>query len=171
MTLEELKSPTALTAAAVLLLGAAIGLCYFFGVILGPLALLLSAFLLVWSFMRLGVGESVLEAGFAAAVVAVGLFPASKAWDDFRFRRQGRVVEAEVTAWDTSRSSKHTTYRVRYAFSVPERPGRFTHASTFPFLEEDLWVELPREAWEESKLSRKLRVRYLPSDPRKSRPD
>lgn len=158
--------------ALVLLL--ALGACAFFLTRFGPLAGSLAAFLLFGAFMMFGAGQSVVESVFAGVLMAGCLLVLVHKVDSFRLRRDGVPVEAEVTGWEQSSHhgrGSHAANLVRYAFTVPGRPESFSATDFFPFVEENAWVDIPRDLWEQTRQTRKLRVVYLPSDPRKNRPE
>lgn len=82
----------------------------------------------------------------------------------------GAVTQAIVTdsrVMDSRRSGR--SYEIRYAFSVPGDPTRYTHEDETG--REDLWTSLADEAaWQEARGTGRVEVRYLPGDPHVSRP-
>ncbi|HSM94130.1 MAG TPA: hypothetical protein VLT47_14730, partial [Anaeromyxobacteraceae bacterium] len=45
----------------------------------------------------------------------------------------------------------------------------FTASTSFPFPQRDLWVELPRDAWDQTRTTPTLEVRYVPGAPQINR--
>jgi len=77
----------------------------------------------------------------------------------------GTVTDARVM--QGSRSG--TSYEVRYAFSVPGDPTRYTFEDETG--RTNLWATLDDEAtWREATTTQRVPVEYLPSDPHVNRP-
>ncbi|QEL17458.1 DUF3592 domain-containing protein [Limnoglobus roseus] len=109
-----------------------------------------------------GVVQCVVLLAVGAPLLAFGGMAAS---DDLRLQRTGVVTPAEVYDWRTSRSRGGVQHEIRYTFTVPGRPERFSRAD--PGLgREDLWSSVWPEEWERSRQTRHVEVRYVPADPR-----
>jgi Protein of unknown function (DUF3592) len=113
--------------------------------------------------------------GFSHAIVGfiIGAFLVALGFSGLRseilLRKKGIQVDADVTNWRTlAEDLGRTSYEVQYHFSLPG--GDETYTRTDSTGRNDLWSSIPKDAWEQSEVSRKLRVVYLPSNPWVNRP-
>jgi hypothetical protein len=79
-------------------------------------------------------------------------------------------MSMEVTNWRTlTEDLGRTSYEVQYHFSP--RGGNETYTRTDSTGRNDLWSAISKDAWEDSQVSRKLRVVYLQANPWVNRPE
>ena len=105
------------------------------------------------------------------AILLGGLFTFI-AWPDVRdarrLKRSRAFTDAEVVAADNSGTLSSPEYRVRYRFRVEGRDDWLTRGEPGT-VRTDLWSTLPKDEWERAKATGRVRVVYLPEDPRVNR--
>jgi hypothetical protein len=86
-----------------------------------------------------------------------------------RLTFEGQVVDAVVTDARVMQSRRGTSFEVRYAFSVPGDPARYTAEDETG--RANLWETLADEpTWRAATTVGHVQVQYLPSDPHVNRP-
>lgn len=112
-----------------------------------------------------GVAGCAFLLALGGALLWLGVVTAS---DEAALERDGVAAEADVHDWRLFTRPGETGYELRYHFAVPGDPVRYTPGDRLG--RRDLWIKVVPEAWEESRQSGRLAVRYLPADPRVNRP-
>lgn len=98
---------------------------------------------------------------------------ATVAYNMYRLDAHGVQARAQVTALETSVSTGRGATRhwnLRYSFAVPGRESTY-HASDDVLWHhsDDVWVDVPHDAWNRAREARQVKIEYLKDDPRINR--
>lgn len=123
------------------------------------------------------VGLLVVAAIFLLPGIALVEYAGRNAYDfDWRLSKDPVKTTARATEFRTlepSAGSKTgtTTYELRYSFAIPDddRTYRATSSSMFD-RGDDLWIDVPKDVWDDAREERQLKVEYLKSDPSVNQP-
>jgi hypothetical protein len=123
------------------------------------------------------VGILVLAAIFLLPGLALVEYAGRNAYDfDWRLAKDPVKTTARATEFRTLESGPgskvHTeTYELRYSFAIPGDDTTYRATSSSMFDQgDDLWIDVPKDVWDDARDSHEIKVEYLRSDPSISQP-